>query len=51
MATCGFCKNKITRDDFKKKKRELQLKVGRIYLISCPHCDSVLGIYRQSSVH
>jgi len=47
MATCGFCKKILTKDDFKtfKKKRELQLRIAGIYFISCPHCDSVLGLY------
>ena len=45
MATCGFCKKILLKDDFKNKKKELQLKVGRFRMISCPHCDSVLGTY------
>jgi len=46
MAKCGFCKNEITKEDIKEMKRRGGLKITmKIYLLSCPHCDSVLGVY------
>ena len=46
MATCGFCKKKITKEEFKKNKKDtlLVLRYGAGF-VSCPHCDSVLGVY------
>jgi hypothetical protein len=46
MATCGFCKKKITKEEFKNNPFDtiLELRYGA-GLVSCPHCDSVLGAY------
>ena len=46
MATCGFCKKEIYEEDFRQDKCFLKL-AHYLYLISCPHCDSVIGTYAR----
>ena len=44
MATCGFCKKKITKEDIKKNRKDCLLKLlPGLAVLSCPYCDSILG--------
>ena len=60
MGVCGFCKQSVDIHTFTNKTRtknscieesdgfSTRGKVYRIYMLSCPHCNSVLGFFTTS---